>query len=112
LNTIPCASIPAFFYFKATALNKYAAFAALNWMMPLRRRKTQNSKPKTLPGGSVVVFGVRPRGFGVGPGLSVLVFLERFSDLIPSMIVVGSVIATIQSERGEAKNGNKETSHR
>jgi hypothetical protein len=43
---------------------------------------------------------IRPWRFGIGPGLDVLVFLLRFSDLIPSLGVAGSVIATIQSKCG------------
>src|SRR4029077_18962907 len=51
--------------------------------------KTQNPKLKsgTLPSGIV-------------PGLDVLVFLLRFSDLIPSLGAAGSVISTTQSKYG------------
>jgi hypothetical protein len=61
--------------------------------------KTQNSKP-TSPRGSAVVLCIRPGRFGVGPGLTVLVFLKPYSDLIPSNGIAGSVIATIQSKCG------------
>jgi hypothetical protein len=69
---------------------------------PLAPPQTQNSKPKTvpLPDGSGVVLCVTPRRFGIGPGLNALIFLKRFSDLIPSIIVAGSVIATTQSKCG------------
>jgi hypothetical protein len=47
-----------------------------------------------------MVLCIRPRRFGIGLGLDVLVFLLCFSDLIPSLGVAGSVIATIQSKSG------------
>jgi len=45
-----------------------------------------------------MVLRVAPRGFGGGPRLNFFLLLERFGDLIPSIIVAGSVIATIQSK--------------
>jgi hypothetical protein len=59
-----------------------------------------------------MVLCIRPRRFRIGPGLSVLVFLEGFGDLFPSLIVAGPVITTIQSTCGQAKRSNNETSHR
>ncbi len=53
-----------------------------------------------------------PRRFGFGPGLNIFVCLLRFSNLIPSMVIAGSVVATVESECGDAKSGNNETSHR
>ena len=84
------------------------------WPMNLRRHAVSPIRRYVplLPGGSAVVLGIRPRRFGIGPGLTVLVFLKPFSDLIPSNSVAGPVIATIQSKCGEAKSGNNETSHR
>jgi hypothetical protein len=36
----------------------------------------------------------------------------RFGDLVPSIVVAGAVVATIQSEGGCAKSGNNQTSHK
>jgi hypothetical protein len=41
-----------------------------------------------------------------GPGLNIFNSLLRFSDLVPSNGTAGSVIATSQSESGEAKSEN------
>jgi hypothetical protein len=65
-----------------------------------------------LPGGPVVMLLASPRRFCFGPGLNIFVCLLRFSDLVPSMVVAGSVVATVESECDEAKSGNNKTSHR
>jgi hypothetical protein len=71
------------------------------------KRQTPNAKCLSLPGGAGGVLGVSPGRFCLGPGLNVFVRFLRFSDLIPSIVVTGSIVATIQSEGGKAKSGNR-----
>jgi hypothetical protein len=62
-----------------------------------------------LPGGPVVILRTCPGPSGFGPGLNILNGPLRFTNLVPSHGVAGSVIATRQSERGDAKSDNDKT---
>lgn len=53
-----------------------------------------------------MMLGIPPGRFRLGPGLNVFIAFLRFRDLIPSVVVAGAVVATIQSEGGSAKSGN------
>ena len=79
--------------------------------LDLRRHADQVSVP-LLPRGPVMMLRASPRRFCFGPGLHFFIGFLRFGDLFPSLVVSGSVVATIQSECGKAKSGNKETSHK
>jgi len=56
--------------------------------------------------------GAPPGRFRLGPGLNVFIAFLRFGDLIPSVVVAGAIVATIQSEGGSAKSGNNQTIHK
>lgn len=59
-----------------------------------------------------MVLGASPRRFCFGPRLNVFFCLLRVSDLVPSYVVAGFVVATIQSERGKTKSGDNKAGHR
>jgi hypothetical protein len=60
---------------------------------------------KFLPGDPGVMLYVCPRRSCFEPGLNILIRFLRFSDLVPSNGVAGSVVATIHGECGYAESG-------
>jgi hypothetical protein len=58
------------------------------------------------------MFGISPWRFCFRPWLNIFIRVLRVGDLAPAIVVAGAVVATVQSERGDAKSGNEKTGHR
>jgi hypothetical protein len=62
--------------------------------------------PQLLPGGAVVILCACPGPSRFGPRLNILNGALRFSNLVPSNGIAGSVIATSENGSGDAKSDN------